>query len=78
VLIRGKVPIMDAKFLPRDEAARYMRVSASTIDRWAREGRIKRYRVEGTRSVRFKVEELDALVVRVDLDPYAAPDTSAA
>jgi excisionase family DNA binding protein len=69
---------MDAKYLPRDEAAAYMRVSKATIDRWAREGRIERYRVEGTRSVRFKVSELDALVVKVDLDPYARTDTAPA
>jgi excisionase family DNA binding protein len=64
---------MDAKYLTRDEAASYMRVSESTIDRWARDGLIKRYRVKGTRSVRFKVAELDSL-----LDPEDDSAASAA
>jgi excisionase family DNA binding protein len=45
------------------EAAAYMRVSQSTIDRWTREGRLNRYKIEGIRSSRYKTSELDELVV---------------
>lgn len=45
------------------EAAEYLRVSPSTIDRWTRERRLTRYKVEGIRSSRYKVAELDALIV---------------
>lgn len=51
-------------WLTRKEAAEYCRVrSERTIDRWAEEGRITRYRAEGLQSVRFKRSELDALFV---------------
>lgn len=45
------------------EAAAYMRVSQSTIDRWTREGKIQRYKIDGIRSSRYKTAELDELVV---------------
>lgn len=51
-----------AGWMTRARAAGYMDVSLNTIDRWAREGKIRRYQVAGMRSVRFKREELDALV----------------
>lgn len=53
---------MTQTYFTRDEAAEYMRVSVFTIDRWARDGRITRRKVEGIRSVRFTREDLDALV----------------
>jgi excisionase family DNA binding protein len=56
-------------WLTRKEAAQYCRVrSERTIDRWAEEGRITRYRAEGLQSVRFKRAELDALFVAEDAE----------
>lgn len=48
--------------MTRPEAAEYLRVSVDTIDRYARDGKIKKYTVAGTRSIRFKAAELDALM----------------
>lgn len=56
------------RWLTRATAAGYAGVSMNTIDRWARDGRITRYRVEGMRSVRFKKDELDALFRPVSTD----------
>jgi excisionase family DNA binding protein len=53
----------ESPFLTKAEAAAYMRVSPRTIDRWAAAGRIQRYRVGTSQSLRFKRAELDALVV---------------
>jgi excisionase family DNA binding protein len=50
-------------WMTRDAAAEYMSVSPFTIDRWVREGRLVRHRIEGIRSVRYARRELDALVV---------------
>jgi excisionase family DNA binding protein len=50
-------------WLTRQEAAERARVDVRTIDRWAREGRITRHKVEGLQSVRFTVAEIDALIV---------------
>ncbi len=47
-------------WLTREEAAAYARVTAGTVDRWARDGKITKYRVTGTRSVRFLRTEIDA------------------
>ncbi len=49
-------------WLTRDEAAEYARVSVGTIDRWAREAKITKYSVAGTRSVRYKTSEIDAMM----------------
>lgn len=43
------------------EAAAYLRVSPHTIDRHVREGRLTKYSIGGRASVRFRVEDLDAL-----------------
>jgi excisionase family DNA binding protein len=51
--------------MTREAAAEYMSVSPFTIDRWVREGRLVRHRIEGIRSVRYARRELDALVVPV-------------
>ncbi len=50
-------------WLTREEAADYMRVSPYTIDRWVRDERLPRHRIDGIRSARFRRDELDALVV---------------
>jgi excisionase family DNA binding protein len=51
-------------WLTRSEAAAYARVSCSTIDRWARDPDIPltKYTVGGKRSVRFKRDEIDAVM----------------
>lgn len=47
----------------RKGAAAYAGVSESTIDRWVRDGKLKRHRVEGSRSVRFHTDDLDKLMI---------------
>lgn len=60
-------------WLTRKEAAAHCRVkSERTIDRWAEEGKITRYKADGLQSVRFKRSELDALFVPEGTD--AEPD----
>lgn len=50
-------------WLTRDEAADYARVGPGTIDRWVRDGLLKKHHVAGTRSVRFHVDDLDKLMI---------------
>jgi excisionase family DNA binding protein len=50
------------RWMTRATAAGYMDVSTTTIDRWARDGKLTRFKVSGLRSIRFKREELDALL----------------
>lgn len=50
-------------WMTRDEAASFARVSSATLDRWVREGRLARYKIAGTQSVRFARSEITALVV---------------
>ena len=47
----------------RLEAAQYARTDVRTIDRWARDGKLRKYFVEGTRSVRYRTEDLDQLMI---------------
>lgn len=54
-------------WLTRAEAASYLRISTATVDRLASSGKITRHRIAGVpaggnRSVRFRREELDALL----------------
>jgi excisionase family DNA binding protein len=53
---------MITAWMTRQEAADHLRVSVDTIDRYARDGRIKKYVIAGTRTTRYKVSELDALL----------------
>lgn len=53
----------EPQWLTREAAGHLMMVSPKTLDRWAREGRIQRYKLSGTKSVRFKRAELEALIV---------------
>ena len=48
-------------WLTRAEAARYLRVSKATLDRLAREHGLRHY-LGDTRSVRFRRDQLDALL----------------
>jgi excisionase family DNA binding protein len=50
-------------YFTKAEAALYLRVSQSTIDRWVADGRLRRHKIDGIRSVRFIRSELDELVV---------------
>jgi len=51
------------KWLSREEAAKVLDVHMRTIDRLVRDGRLPRYRIAGTRSPRFRIEDVRALVV---------------
>ncbi len=64
---------MTTTWLTRPEAAAYLRIHVDTLDRYARDKKITRYTVAGTRSVRFKVTELDNLVRPAEEE---APDTT--
>lgn len=52
----------ETKWLTKNEAAALLRVQPRTIDRWAAEGMITKYRIEGIQSVRFDRDELASLV----------------
>ena len=60
-------------WLTRREAAAYVRVSLETFDRWVKDGRITRHKVEGLQSVRFHTDHLDALMVPVPREETSAP-----
>lgn len=52
----------DLNIYTREEAAAFMNVHARTIDRWADEGKLTRYRVAGHgRRVYFDTDELEKL-----------------
>lgn len=53
---------MTDKYLTRQEAAEYLRISVASLDRYVRQGKLPRHRLAGTRTARFIKEELDALV----------------
>lgn len=52
-------------WLTRREAAAYVRVSLETFDRWVKERDVPKHKAAGTQSVRFRREDLDALMVPV-------------
>jgi excisionase family DNA binding protein len=51
-----------AMYITKAEAAELMRVKPATVARWAREGRITKYKVAGLQSVRYSQEELLSLL----------------
>lgn len=54
----------------KKEAALYMGVSTSTVDRWVRDGALPAYVLPSGRTRRFKTSDLDALAApasRVEL-----------
>lgn len=50
------------EYLTRTEAAALLRVSVSTIDRRARAGDLPRHRIAGGRTVRFRRDDVAALL----------------
>jgi len=48
-------------WLTRKAAGQRVGVSERTVDRWADEGRLTRYRAEDMQSVRFKASEIDEM-----------------
>jgi excisionase family DNA binding protein len=57
--------------LTRQEAADLAHVDVRTIDRWANEERITRYKVGGLQWVRFKRSEIEAMRTPTPEDPFA-------
>jgi excisionase family DNA binding protein len=58
------IAAFESPWMTRAEAAAYLRVGERTIDRYA-EGekpKLRKHRVEGVQSVRFKRAEVEALV----------------
>lgn len=53
-------------YLTRNEVATLLNVSTRTLDRWVEQGRIKSYRVNGIQSLRFKVSDVDKLLIPVE------------
>lgn len=51
------------RWMTRAEAAQYMGVTEHTIDNWRRQGKLTKHTIKGLQSVRYALEELDALVV---------------
>lgn len=61
-------------YLTRNEVATLLNVSTRTLDRWVEQGRITSYRVVGIQSLRFKVSDVDQLLIPVDKGE-SPPDT---
>jgi excisionase family DNA binding protein len=55
------------RWMTTEEAADYLRVTPSTVRRWAREGRFPVYRPD-TRVARFRREDLDAYLASGGVD----------
>ena len=51
------------RWFDRMGAAIYLQCDIGTIDQLARQGRVKRYRIAGTGTPRFRSDELDACMV---------------
>ncbi len=49
------------QWLTRAKAAERLGVSVQTVDNWAREGRLARYKLAGRRLTRYKAEDVEAL-----------------
>ncbi len=49
-------------WLTREEAAARLRVSPHTLDRYARDNKVTKHKLAGTQSVRYRADEVDALV----------------
>jgi excisionase family DNA binding protein len=54
-------------YTTREEVAAFMGVTVSTIDRWVGEGRLQKYKIAGTRSLRFKRADVMKLLEPVPL-----------
>jgi len=59
------------ELITRSAAAALAGVDVRTIDRWANEGRITRYKVGGMQWVRFREADIRAMVEPVPDDPFA-------
>lgn len=53
-------------WLTREEAAERLRVNPRTLDRYARDNKLTKHKVAGTQSVRYRADEVDALVQPAD------------
>lgn len=60
----------DTEWITRDEAAELVGVNVRTVDKWANDGRITRYRIGGLQWVRFNRSEVLAMMEPV---PVAEP-----
>lgn len=59
----------EPRWATRVKAASYISVHPNTITRWAAEGRITAYRF-GHRSVRYDLNEIDAMLVPIDQEAH--------
>lgn len=59
---KGRWKYMENELLTQQEAAEYLRVSLKTLRRLVREGKLSEVRL-GPRLPRYRVRDLDALVV---------------
>lgn len=50
------------KWMTRADVATFLRVTTQTVDRHAREGRLPRYKIAGSRTPRFRIEDVRALL----------------
>jgi excisionase family DNA binding protein len=51
------------QWLTRKDVAERLRVTVRTVDDYVRQGRLPRFRIAGSRTTRFRVEDVRALVV---------------
>jgi excisionase family DNA binding protein len=50
------------EFITRAESADILKIEIRTLDRWVQKGRLRAYRVPGSRLIRFKRKEVMALL----------------
>lgn len=64
----------DRPWLTRAEVARKTGFTVATVSRWAREGRLTKYKASSTRQgrVRFDPDEVDALIAELRTNGGAA------
>ena len=63
--------IVESQWFTSDEAARYLKINRRTLVEWARQGKLKAYKLSGViRHVwRFRQSELDAMLCPSSADP---------
>ncbi len=63
-------------YMTKSEAADFLRVSESTIDRYVRAGQLGRFKVAGLQSTRFRRDEVEAMIVPDNEEAAGALDAT--
>ncbi len=55
-------------WLTRAEAAERLRLHPQSVDRYVRGGKLPKYKLDGSKTVRFRAADVDALVIPCGAD----------